>query len=325
MNRHTDLAALALTFVTRALPQHRKEWGQAMHAELATLPESAERRRFVRGCAHAILLTGPAVRALAGYAAILAFAVLIIRKAAELPSAGVRVEATVLVATIAVLAWCAHHRTVLGPVGTDLVPRLLRLAGYVTIMTTVAVLLTMGTNDPSGWWLAAVAVAVYLTGFLRATTEFAAAVLSLPLTAALTMAGLALWWIPMLLLSGVRAAPALTFVAAFALVPAGAALGPLIGSRTRGLLSGLAAAFASLLLMFLAAVLTYRLAPHLVPDISGPGGLGGLTPEARAETNRIESIDPYVADFLLGAILTGIMTILSALPAQPQPRLLPDA
>lgn len=319
MTRRTDLAALTLAAVVRVLPRHRKEWGRAMRAELAALPERAERRRFAGGCARAVLLAEPAVRAAAGYAAVLAFAVLVIRGAAGLPSPGVRVEATVLVAAIAALAWCARRRTVLGPVDAGRVPRLLRLAGYGTVMATVAVWLSVGTNDPSGWWLAAAAIAVYLTGFLRATTESATAALSLPMVAVLTLAGLALWWIPMLLLSAVRASPALTFLAAFALVPVGSALGARTGSRTRGVLSGLAAATATLLLMFLAAVLTYRLAPGLVPDVSP----GGLTPEARAENNRIEAVDPYVADFLLGAVLSGILTVLSALPARARPRLVP--
>jgi hypothetical protein len=220
----------------------------------------------------------------------------------------VRAEAIALMAIIATLAWCGRRRGALGPVGTDLAPRLARLAGYATVMTTVAVLLTTGTNDPTGWWLAALAVTLYVTGLLRATTQPATTTLSLPIAASLTLAGLTAWWIPMLALGGVRASPGLTFLVAFALIPAGAAVGSRTGSRTRGQLSGLAAAAATLLLIFLAAVLTYRLAPGLVPDITGPGGAGGLTPAAKAETNRIESIDPYVADFLLGALLSGILT-----------------
>ncbi|MFL6145085.1 MAG: hypothetical protein ACJ72N_24870 [Labedaea sp.] len=58
-------------------------------------------------------------------------------------------------------------------------------------------------------------------------------------------------------------------------------------------------------------------APGLVPDISGPADAGGLTPAAKAETNRIESIDPYVADFLFGALLGGVLAVVSALLARP--------
>jgi hypothetical protein len=256
-----DLPGLALAIVVRALPLHRKGWGTAMRAELATLDERSARRGFVAGCARALLISGAALRAVAGYVAVLVFAVVILGGAADLPSAGVRVEASALVAVIAVLAWWGHRRGPLGPVGTDLVPRLLRLAGYVTVMTTVAVVLTMGTNDPDGWWLAALAVGLYLVGFLRVTAQPMTDTLSLPIAAALTLAGLALWWVPMLLLSGVRASPPLTFLAALALIPAGTALGSRLGAPRKGLSSGLAAATATFLLMFLAAVLTYRLAP----------------------------------------------------------------
>jgi hypothetical protein len=310
-------AGLALTIVTRALPLPRKEWGRAMRAELAAIDEPRARRRFVRGCVRAVLLTGTTLRALAGYAAILGFAAVILRAAAELPSPGVRAEATGLVAIIAVLAWCGRRRVAgLGPVGPTPAARLARLIGYATVMTTVGVLLTTGTNDPAGWWLAAVAVNIYLAGFLRITTQPVSHLLSLPIAATLTLAGLTVWWIPMLLRSGVRAAPPLTFLVALALIPAGWALGSRTGSPTRGLRSGLAAATATFLLIFLAAVLTYRLAPDLVPNISGPGDAGGLTPAAKADTNRIESIDPYVADFLLGAILSA-GTVLTTRPAQP--------
>ncbi|TCO62208.1 hypothetical protein [Actinocrispum wychmicini] len=311
MTRHEDMAGRVLAVVVRALPFHRKDWGQAMRAELAAITEGPARRQFVRGCTRAVLLSGTALRTLAGYVGMLVFAAVILRQTADLPSAGVRVEAIGLIAVITVLAWCGRRRGALGPAGIDLVPRLIRLAGYAAVMTTVAVLLTTGTNDPTGWWLAALAVGVYLTGFLRATTQPAADALSLPIAATLTLVGLAVWWVPMLLLIGVRAAPILTFLVACALVPAGTALGSRTGSPIKGTLSGLAAAAVTLLLFFLAAVLTYRLAPGLVPDIAGPGDAGGLTPAAKAETNQIESIDPYVADFLLGAVLSGILTAVS--------------
>ncbi|GAB3880997.1 hypothetical protein GCM10029964_036320 [Kibdelosporangium lantanae] len=81
---------------------------------------------------------------------------------------------------------------------------------------------------------------------------------------------------------------------------AGVALGTRTGSAVRGVSTGLAAAAALLLLTFLAAVITYTLAPDLAPDVAPPA----LSAAARAEVNGVESIDPYVADLLVGAILT---------------------
>ncbi len=318
VSRREDLADRALAVLARTLPAHRKEWGRAMRAELAAIDEIPARRQFVRGCARAVLISGTALRAVAGYVGMLAFAAVIAYQAAGLESAGVQVEAAVLVGIIAVLAWFGRRSSIVGPPGIDLVPRLMRLAGYAVVMTTEAALLTTGTNDPTGWWVAAVAISLYLVGFLRATSLPAGDALSLPVTATLTLTGLAVWWIPMLLSSGVRAFPGLTFLVAFALVLVGWAWGSRRGTPMKGLVSGFAATTATLLLMFLAALFTYRLAPGLVPDISGPGYAGGLTPQAKAETNRIESVDPYVADLLFGALLSGVLTWASVPATRPE-------
>jgi hypothetical protein len=64
---------------------------------------------------------------------------------------------------------------------------------------------------------------------------------------------------------------------------------------------------ATCLLTFLAAITTYAVFPQLVPDVAGPTDAGGLTPAARAETNRVESADPYVAELMLGALLGGLL------------------
>ena len=56
-------------------------------------------------------------------------------------------------------------------------------------------------------------------------------------------------------------------------------------------------------LIFLAAIGTYAVSPALAPDVAP----AGLAPAARAEVNRIESIDPYVGEFLLGALLAAAL------------------
>jgi len=212
----------------------------------------------------------------------------------------------VLVSVIAVLAWWGRHFGPLGPVGTDRAARLVRLAGYGAVMTTTIMLLSLGTNDPAGWWLAALAIGLYFVGFLRATAQpVAGELLSLPTAVTLALPGLILWWIPMLFLHG---SVFLAFVAALAVIGAGSALGSRAGTPTKGLVSGLAAATVMFLLIFLAAVLTYRLFPGLVPDISPPT----LTPTARAENTRAESLDPYISEYLMGALFSAVLTVLGA-------------
>lgn len=284
---------LLLAFVVRALPWHRREWGRAMAAELATITGRRDRVRFVAGCARVAVVNWPVV---VGVVGVVAFVVVVIGAMAGIPSTGVRVEAGVLAGAIVVLAWRGRRPGAISPVDAHLAARSTRLGGYAVVMATVAALLTMGTNDPKGWWLAAVAVGLYLASFLRLTAYPGA--LSLPLAAGLTVAGLATWWTLMLVFQGVRDVPFVAFLIALVVVAAGAAR-----RSSAGLFSGLVAAAAMLLLTFLAATLTYRLAPDLAPDISPPG----LDPVARAENNRVESVDPYVADFLFGAMLLTVV------------------
>ncbi|GAB3881000.1 hypothetical protein GCM10029964_036330 [Kibdelosporangium lantanae] len=194
-----DRADRALALVVRALPPHRREWGRAMRSELGVITGRRARLRFVAGCARASFVGWPAARAVLAYAFVLAFAVGTLRQVAGLPSTGVRVEAASLVATVVVLAWLGRRPSAVGPVGTTWAARGVRLGGYLVVMATVAALLTMGTNDPEGWWLAAVAVGLYLASLLRLTTRPAADVLSLPTATVLTLVGLAVWWALMLL------------------------------------------------------------------------------------------------------------------------------
>jgi hypothetical protein len=66
------LAAAAAT-----LPADRREWGAAMAAELAQVPDSAARWRFAAGCAHAAIVPPRGNRAAVGVAGALAVAALV--------------------------------------------------------------------------------------------------------------------------------------------------------------------------------------------------------------------------------------------------------
>jgi hypothetical protein len=54
IRRRRDAPALALAWTVPLLPAARREWGQAMQAELAAIDASIDRWRFTRGCALAI-------------------------------------------------------------------------------------------------------------------------------------------------------------------------------------------------------------------------------------------------------------------------------
>ena len=147
-----------------------------------------------------------------------------------------------------------------------------------------------------------VALILYLATVLVVTAQRTAArPRTLHLMAVVTVAGLAAWWVPMLLAASVRAHPgwALLSVAGTIL------LGLVIATALRwasgqAALAALAAGVAICLLIFLAAQSTYLLDPGLVPDL---GRVPGMTAAGEVEQNRAEAVDPYVAELLLGAVL----------------------
>jgi hypothetical protein len=73
------------------------------------------------------------------------------------------------------------------------------------------------------------------------------------------------------------------------------------------LVAGLGAGAATCLLVTLLALGTYAVRPDLVPHFCGTSNLCGLTPAARVETEQIEASDPYVAELLLGGLLSGLL------------------
>ncbi len=310
-----DLASRALGVAVRALPARRRDWGLAMQAELAVVEDAAERRRYVLGCTRAVLTQPAALARVAGRASVpLAGAVALVL-AVRIPSAGVRAEALALIAALAAAAWLGRRPGLLGPVADDRTSRRVRAAGCGVVGVLALMVLWPskggGHSDPSGWWIACLAVLAYLAAALYATAQrTAAGPRALRLGAGLTAAAIALWWVPMLLSAGVRAHPGATLALATAIVVAGCA----IGARRRlpahaAIVAGLGAGAATCLLVTMLALGTYAARPQLVPHFCGTSNACGLTPAARAETERIEAADPYVADLLIGALLAGLLIV----------------
>jgi hypothetical protein len=310
-----DLAGRGLAAAVRLLPPQRREWGLAMQAELAAIDAGRERRRYALGCTRAVLTQPAALRTAAAPMLLLAFGAVATGLALSYPSAGVRAETLTLVAILGLVASRARRPGRLGPVADAPFARRARATGVIVVGGSVMLMLAWGKhNDPSGWWLVALALALYFVAVLAATSRRTAARPgALQVAAAAALVGLSAWWIPMLLLAGVRSHPHTALLAvALAAAAAVLALGRR-GGAAHVATAGLAAATATCLLIFLAAIGTYAAFPQLVPDIAGPGNAGGLTAAARAETNRIESTDPYVGEFLLGALFAA--ALISSAPA----------
>jgi hypothetical protein len=309
-----DFAGRALAVAVRALPSDRRDWGIAMQAELAAVDGPAARRAFALGCTRALLTRPGTLLRLGGAALAPAAGAVSIVLALWIANAGVRAEALALIALLAAALWLGRRPGLLGPVAADRTSRRVRGASRVVVGVLLVTMLLPspggGHGDPSGAWVACLAVLLYLVGAQFATARgTAAGPRTLRLATGVVAAGTAASWVPMLLSAGVRAHPGANLAIASATVVAGV----LLAARRRlpahaAIVAGLGAGAATCLLITLLALGTYAARPQLIPDRCGTSNACGLTPAARAETNEILAGDPYVADVLLGALLAALLT-----------------
>jgi hypothetical protein len=306
-----DLASRALAVAVRLLPGDRSNWGQAMLAELATLDDVGERRRYGLGCARAVLSDGGARRTVAVHVIALTFVVVALAFATSISVTGVRIETIVFVVVLAVLAWSGRRSGLLGPIAEDRLARRIRSGGYAVlgtfIMLALASLPSSGNLEHKGGvWMFYLAVTLYLAAVLFVTAQRTAIrTRTLQLAAALTVAGLTAWWVPMLLLTSVRAHSSWALLSIAVTVLLGLAIGTVLRWPDHQVkLAALAAGVATCLLVFLAAKYTFLLFPQLVPDV---GFVPGMTPTGHVDQNRAEAMDPYVAELFVGALLAALL------------------
>jgi hypothetical protein len=301
-----DLASRVLASAVRLLPGHRSDWGEAMQAELAALDDLRARRRFIRGCTRAVLSDATVLRTVAVHALALAFGVVALAYALSNGGAGTQIETVAFVVVLGALAWSGGHGGLRGPTAGDRLARLIRSGGYAVLGSYIMLALASTKNDdPSGVWVFYLALALYLATLLFTTARRTAArTRTLQLAAALTIAGLTAWWVPMLLLSGVRANASWALLSVVVTIVLGLAVGTVLrwpGEQVG--LAALAAGVATCLLIFLVAQCTYLVVPQLVPE----GAFVQLTEAAHVEQDRTEAIDEYVAELLLGALLGALL------------------
>jgi hypothetical protein len=300
------MSGRALALVVRLLPGHRRDWGEAMQAEYAAIEGGAARRRHALGCARTVLLDRGALRTLVLYAVALGFGVAVLALTPGQRSIGVRVETIVLVGVLGLLVWSGRR----SGVADEPAAGRLRSGGYAVLAGCLLLLLTGpggGGGDPEGWWIAGVAIALSLAAVLVVTgrgTHTGA----LRIVAAVSVSGALAWWIPLVLLAGVRAHPQWSF----AVIAACAVLAARLAAPSgRADIAAPATAFATCLLIFVAALATYAIAPGLAPDIATAQAI-----DPRLE-NQIESTDPYIATLLAGALLGALL--IAAVRARPRP------
>lgn len=303
-----DLSSLALGAVVRLLPSQRSDWGRAMEAELAALDDVRARRRYALGCARAVMSDRSALRTVAGYLIALTFGGVAFALAISAKAVGVRIQTIAFVAVLGLLAWSGRRSALLGPLADGGSARRVRTGGYAVLGAYIMLILAFGLprNDRSGVWAFYLALALYLVTVLFATARGTALpTRCMRLIATLTSGALATWWVPMLLFAGVRSHPSWALLSVAVAVLLGLVVTPVLRWPSRQVAqTALATGVATCLLIFLAAQLTYLLGPQLVPNL---GHVPGMTPNGQVDQNRAEAIDPYVAEFLLGAIIGAVL------------------
>jgi hypothetical protein len=327
MVSNRDRAARYLDLVVRLLPAAHSQWGEAMRAELATIEEPSDRRRFALGCTRVALLLGPEARGLWGPVAVAGAVSLML--GAEIELARAIGQTVPLALALALLAWLGRRPGLFGPVRPDRASRAVRAGGYALVgACLLALVVGVGASgllgpDPMRWGpFFVVLLTVLAAGFLAFTalpTRCGSAALVAG-AAAGVVAGLAAFAtlpferVGAPLAGGGRWWLALVAVAA----PAAAVL--LIGRHTRradqAMMAALCAGTVATLLVALLGLSAIVLFPHSVPDIVGPVMPAGSSAAAKQAENVIEASDPYFGWLLLSALLAALLWAMARPPVR---------
>jgi hypothetical protein len=312
-----DPADRLLAGAVALLPAGRREWGQAMRAELAGIEVAGERGRFALGCVR-VVATQPAVLRGAGYPLLMAgVLVAILVWTSTIGYAPLRWGLVAGVLVLATVSWLGRRPGVFGPVGDGWAARLVRSGGYLLVgaMAVGFYVSARSNGNPAeqaryGVPIFTVVLTVYLLGFLAVTARRAAAT-SRVLTAAAAAGGgaAALWAAAVLARPPIPAStgPALVLTAVAVVVAASVSAGR-GGGTEHGLLAGLCAGtVAALLIVMVVMGLSSYGPPTLIPDLAS----AALSPADDLAQSRSEVVDPYIALLFLGSLLAGALSLAS--------------
>lgn len=160
-----DGPELLLDIAVGGLPEERRDWGAAMMAELAQIPDPAVRWRFALGCASVAI--APPVKSglpVALTAAASAAAAVATSLAMERAVPGLRVFAVTLVALVGALATVTAARPRRPSLAAPGVAVLLGVAGCIATTLYVVTKYPIAARDPSH--IVSVAFALLLAGYL---------------------------------------------------------------------------------------------------------------------------------------------------------------
>jgi hypothetical protein len=313
-----------LAVALRVLPAGRRDWGRAMQAELATVEEPADRRRFARGCVRtaAVRFVLPGVVHLL---VVLATLATMLAWIATLDYPRLAVMLYVLVPMLAAVCWGARRAGMLGPDGPGTPAGIVRAGGYLLAATVAAVALALGrppayegADDGTGVLVLGTVAASFLIAALTVTARRSAATVRVLMTASAGgLAATVLWLVLVILIPpippSVGRALALAGVAAVVAVLANSGR----SSTVPGVL--LAALLATVVALTSTFVMLVLLAHH-GPDRLIPAVTPDALPGHRISESRIEIVDPYMLVLMLGAVTATMLSAAAVVTRRPVTR-----
>ncbi|GAA0744491.1 hypothetical protein Drose_25320 [Dactylosporangium roseum] len=296
-----DTAARLLATAVRLLPAPRREWGEAMLAELDSIEPRQDRRRFTAGCV-GVVVTRPAVWRRAGYALLPAALVgYVVHWSAWIGWAPRRWSVVAFAAALAVVA----ELGLIGPLGPVALSRTVRFTRAVAYLLVGALaveatwFLAHQTNtDLGGAPVLAVMFAGYLAGALAMTGHRSPAAPRTLLAGLAGGAAIAAAWTAVVVLD-----PPIPPHVALAVVLAGISMAGtgIVVNRRHGPAAAWCAATTAgttgaLLILNLVTVLSVAGPADLIPHLMPPA----LPLADQVNNSRIELTDRYLWLLLLG-------------------------
>lgn len=134
MNRSgRDVPDLLLSAATVLLPADRREWAQAMRAELVMIDGTVDRAMFTLGCLRAVLSRPAVLRTVAYPVLMTGVIVAAVGWSSSVAYPPLRWELVAVVVVLVAVAWLGRRPGPLGPVNAEPAARVLRACGYLLV------------------------------------------------------------------------------------------------------------------------------------------------------------------------------------------------
>lgn len=309
------MAATVLAVATALASPARRPWARAMQAELASIDTSADRWRFTRGCAIAIMkgtAAGPVV-ALGVTISLVSATVVLTARTAYAP---MHFALIAMVCILGAVYLIGDRSTLLTDATRSRLGGGVRAGGALALAWLAeGIVLSFRSGDgnvvdraSTGVPIFTVLIALYLLGFMSLTSPTVADTWMLVRGVGLGLAAAVLWLVTAL----ARLPLPLSSGSAFAILVVAAVVAACIGAaRGAALITAACTGLVGALSIFVAI----HLALLYGPPSWIPSDTAALTPAARLAQSRVEAGESYLLVFLVGVVSAIILIVGASCPA----------